>query len=262
MGDTRAKRSRTSGFPLDCPYALTQEQSSSCKRQLIRRSLVVIDGGSKDGTVEILKQNSEKIRYWISEPDHGIYHALNKALGQSHGDWVCLLGADDYLWDSQVIEQKAPHLANAFPAVRVGYGQVALVNESGGALGSFGRPWSEMEPVFLTGEALNIHQATFHHRSLFEARGKFVGSFRIAGDYELLLRELRENKVLHVPHLVTAMQHGGVSSHPSSKATAIREIIQARRMHNLAPSFNLVGAWLRAKMGQFCGGGYLQTPDS
>jgi Glycosyl transferase family 2 len=212
------------------------------------KELIVVDGESTDGTVEILHENDAVIAWQISELDTGIYEAWNKALGHVNGDWICFLGADDYLWNSRVIEQMAPHLDDAFPAVRVVYGQVALVNESGGVLGSFGKPWSEMEPVFLAGGALNIHQATFHHRSLFEARGKFDRSFRIAGDYELLLRELRENKALHVPQLVTAMQHGGVSSHPRSKAMTITEIIRARGMHGLAPSFNLVAALLRARI--------------
>jgi glycosyltransferase involved in cell wall biosynthesis len=212
------------------------------------KELIVVDGKSTDGTVEILHGNDDVIAWQISESDTGIYHAWNKALDHANGDWICFLGADDYLWDSQVFEQMVPHLAGAFPAVRVVYGQVAMVNESGTVLDSFGRPWSEMQPVFLAGKALNIHQATFHHRSLFERRGNFDGSFRIAGDYELLLRELRENQALYVPHLVAAMQHGGVSSHPSSKATTIREIIRARGMHGLAPSFNLVAAWLRANL--------------
>jgi len=95
---------------------------------------------------------------------------------------------------------------------------------------------------------LNIHQATFHHRSLFERHGRFDKSFRIAGDYELLLRELRNNEALYVPCVVTAMRHGGISSNPSSKAATIREIIRAREMHGLALNLNLVAAWLRANI--------------
>jgi glycosyltransferase involved in cell wall biosynthesis len=210
------------------------------------KELIVIDGGSSDGTAEILKENSQKIAYWVSEPDRGIYQAWNKALAQTHGDWVCFLGADDYLWDAHVLERMAPHLSSALPAARVVYGQVALVNESGTVLNSFGKPWPELRPAFMRGDALNIHQAMFHHRSLFEDRGTFDESFRIAGDYDLLLRELREGRAEFVPCLVAGMQHGGVSSHPASKVTTIREVMRAMQCHGLKPPAGLRAAWLRA----------------
>ena len=212
------------------------------------KKLVVIDGGSNDGTVDILKANQQTIAYWVSEPDRGIYQAWNKALAQTHGDWVCFLGADDYLWDACVLERMAPHLSSALPATRIVYGQVALVNESGTVLSSFGKPWPELRPAFMRGDALNIHQAMFHHRSVFEDRGTFDESFRIAGDYDLLLRELREGSAEFVPCLVAGMQHGGVSSNPVSKMTTIREIMRAMNTHGITPPIATYLAWLRAML--------------
>lgn len=210
------------------------------------KELIVIDGGSSDGTAEILNENGRKIAYWVSEPDRGICHAWNKALVQTHGDWVCFLGADDYLWDARVLAQMAPHLFSALPDTHVVYGQVALVNEAGTVLGSFGKPWSEMRPAFMRGDALNIHQAMFHHRSLFEDRGTFDESFRIAGDYDLLLRELREGRAGFVPCVVAGMQHGGVSSNPASKMTTIREVMRAMQRNGIKPPVGLHVARLRA----------------
>src|SRR5690606_34585060 len=63
------------------------------------RELIVIDGGSTDGTQQILRHNAGRLAYWVSEPDRGTYHAWNKALAQASGDWSCFLGADDYLWE-------------------------------------------------------------------------------------------------------------------------------------------------------------------
>ena len=57
--------------------------------------LIVIDGGSTDGTVDLLRANQEKIAYWISEPDRGIYNAWNKALTQARGDWICFLRSEE-----------------------------------------------------------------------------------------------------------------------------------------------------------------------
>ncbi|MDH5666809.1 MAG: glycosyltransferase [Nitrospira sp.] len=219
---------------------------SVARQSYPHKELIVIDGGSSDGTVETLKANADKIAYWISEPDRGIYHAWNKALVQAHGDWICFLGADDYLWDSRVLEEMAPHLSQALSETRVVYGQVALVNESGTELDRFGKPWLEIRHSFMTGKALNIHQAMFHHRSLFKVRGKFDESFRIAGDYDLLLRELRDGQAVFVPCLVTAMQHGGISSNPASKMNTIREIMKAMRNNGLKPPMSLHAAWIRA----------------
>src|SRR5690348_14220883 len=62
------------------------------------RELIVIDGGSTDGTVDILRCNADQLSYWISEPDTGVYNAWNKGLARARGEWIAFLGADDYLW--------------------------------------------------------------------------------------------------------------------------------------------------------------------
>jgi len=63
------------------------------------KELIVIDGDSKDGTVELLKASQEKINYWVSEPDSGVYNAWNKGLAKANGDWIFSLGSD---WTSLI----------------------------------------------------------------------------------------------------------------------------------------------------------------
>ena len=70
------------------------------------KELIVIDGGSNDGTLDLLNQNSSRLT-WLSEPDSGVYSAWNKGLARAKGEWVCFLGADDFLWDANVLEQMA-----------------------------------------------------------------------------------------------------------------------------------------------------------
>ena len=88
------------------------------------KDLIIIDGGSNDGTVDLLKTNYEQIKYWISEPDKGNYNAWNKGLSQAKGDWICFLGADDYFWDAQVLERMAEPLKKFPPDIRVAYSQI------------------------------------------------------------------------------------------------------------------------------------------
>ncbi|MBP1762836.1 MAG: hypothetical protein H6Q64_2378, partial [Firmicutes bacterium] len=94
------------------------------------RELIIIDGGSNDGTVELIVKNTNKIKYWISESDQGICSAWNKGLSQAKGNWICFLGADDYFWDSNVLEQVAKRLGDVPPGINIAYGPVMIANEN------------------------------------------------------------------------------------------------------------------------------------
>lgn len=195
------------------------------------KELIVIDGGSNDGTAEILKQSSESISYWISEPDCGIYHAWNKALSKATGEWLCFLGADDHFWDEHVLTRMAGELAKLPPDIRVAYGQIMLINGAGERLYAIGEPWERLKQRFQKSMCIP-HPGMMHRRSLFEQHGGFNESFRIAGDYELLLRELKTADAVFVPDLVTVgMRQGeGESSHPASTLRVLHETRRAQRM--------------------------------
>lgn len=195
------------------------------------KELIVIDGGSKDGTVDLLRTNQERIAYWISEPDSGIYNAWNKGLVQAKGEWICFLGADDYLWDSQVLARLAVQLEKIPPDIRVAYGQIMKLSVEGKELYSEGDPWPEAKKRF--GQYMSIpHPAVMHRRSLFERHGKFDESFRIAGDYELLLRELKTGDAVFIPGIITTgVRAGGISMLSENTMKSLRELGRAQRMH-------------------------------
>lgn len=195
--------------------------------------LIIIDGGSQDGTVDILKANRGKINYWISEPDRGIYNAWNKGLSQARGEWICFLGADDYFWDARVLENLVESLGNFPPEIRVVYGQVMLLNGKGESLYPVGEPWPQVRGRFKQVMCIP-HQSVMHRRSLFEQNGTFDESFRIAGDYELLLRELKNGDAAFIPNLITTgMRQGGISSDPANRLRAMREFRFAQRKHGM-----------------------------
>jgi hypothetical protein len=196
------------------------------------KELIIIDGGSKDGTVELLEAYNQKIRYWISEPDRGIYHAWNKALLRARGEWICFLGADDHFWDEHVLTRMAEELVKLPPPTRVAYGQIMLLNGAGEGLYAIGEPWERLKQRFLKSMCIP-HPGMMHRRSLFAQHGGFDESFRIAGDYELLLRELKTADATFIPNLVTVgMRQGkGESSHPAATLRVLQETRRAQRMH-------------------------------
>lgn len=201
-------------------------------QDIAQKELIIIDGGSKDGTVGILKSNTDKIAYWISESDRGIYHALNKGVEKARGEWIFFLGADDYFTDNRLLSRLSPVLHSAYPGARVVYGKVALVDKDGKTIASLGRPWEKAGRAFMS-EMTIPHQGVFHHRSLFELRGGFDESYRIAGDYELLLRELKETAPLFVDMTVAAMEQGGLSSTASNSVKTLSEFLRARKKNGV-----------------------------
>ncbi|HOQ42090.1 MAG TPA: glycosyltransferase family 2 protein [Smithellaceae bacterium] len=207
------------------------------------KELIIIDGGSKDGTVDLLKSNSEHISYWISEPDRGIYQAWNKGLLHAKGDWICFLGVDDYFWNNHVLEHMSDALQNVPPDVRLAYAQIMLLDANGESLFAIGEPWEKIRDRFKQGLCLP-HPGLMHRRSLFERNGNFDESFRIAGDYELMLRELKTAEAVFIPGIITiAMRTGGISSNPANSLLSLKEIRLAQRMHGqYFPSL----FWLRA----------------
>ena len=196
------------------------------------KELIIIDGGSTDGTAELLKTNQQLITYWSSEPDQGIYHAWNKALPRARGEWICFLGADDHFWDEHVLTKMAEELAKLPADIRVAYGQIMLLNGAGEGLYAIGEPWERLKQRFLKSMCIP-HPGMMHRRSLFEQHGGFDESFRIAGDYELLLRELKTADAVFVQELVmVGMRQGeGESSHPAATLRVLQETRRAQRMH-------------------------------
>ena len=229
---------------LDAAAALPSCLASVFEQSWPERELVVVDGGSTDGTVAILRRESARIAHWESSRDRGICHAWNKALERVRGEWVLFLGADDRLASPDALARAASELGRNGSACGVVYGSVAVLGPNGALRAVVGRPWSEARVDFAHRMAIP-HQATFHHRSLFERHGRFDESFRICGDYEFLLRELKAGQARFLPGIVvTAMAGGGLSDRAGSALVMCREFERARRMHGLSR----LPLWLSARL--------------
>ena len=212
----------------------------------LSRELIVIDGGSTDGTLDVLRQKSDRISYWISEPDSGVYNAWNKGLQHASGEWVGFLGADDYLWSSDALEYVVRQFDKVFPRVRIIYGRVGFVSAQGELIETFGRPWQQIRDAFRHRMVIP-HPAVLCHRTLFEEHGMFDESFRISGDYEWLLRELKEGEAFFVEGpVVVGMQAGGMSSQAHRGVQIFSETQRAQAKHGLKPN-PAIRAWTGLK---------------
>lgn len=198
--------------------------------------LIVIDGGSSDGSLEILEQYHATVDYWRSEADSGIYEAWNKGLDQVTGDWVHFLGADDYFPKPNVLGLVANALSQCSPGIRIVYGKEAIVAESGEILTVLGDSWEKICGGFMIGSISLPHTAAFHHLSLFENHGRFDASFRITGDYEFLLRELKYRPALFLRDIVVkGVTRSGVSKDWGRSLESVNEIARAKRMNGIFP---------------------------
>lgn len=209
--------------------------------------VLVSDGASTDGTLPMLERASAILPLRVvSRADAGIYDAWNLALAHARGAWVCFLGADDRFADASSLALLDQATRTAPPAVGVVYARVALVAASGAVLQLLGESWDDLRLRFRQVMCLP-HPGAMHRRTLFEKHGPFDPSYRIAGDYEWLLRELKDHDALFVPETTVHMRFGGVSARPGRFLEALREVRRAQEKNGVpGPGREWWLAWLRA----------------
>lgn len=166
---------------------------------------IIIDGGSTDGTTDLLRRYDDRVAFWQSEPDRGIYDAWNKGLREAQGEWICFLGADDEILPGAVtayMALAARHLDAEYISSKVKW-----VHPDGYSR-TVGKPWKWRQ---FSRYMCTAHVGSMHRRSLFTRLGNYDLSYRIVADYELLLRARHDLKAAYMPITTAVMRAGGIS---------------------------------------------------
>lgn len=176
------------------------------------KELIIIDGGSNDGTVEIIQSHQHKVDYWETGSDCGIYDAFNKGIQRSNGNWLLFLGGDDFLWSSEVLTLIAAEIKYVDIRKKFVYGKVNHISHDGVPIKTTGSTWNP-ERLMHTQTPID-HQGLFHHISLFKKFGLYSLKYNVVSDYEFQLRVLSidKNCCHFFPIHVSGHQHGGVST--------------------------------------------------
>jgi glycosyltransferase len=174
---------------------------------------IIVDGGSTDGTINIIRKYEKRISTWVSESDRGIYDAMNKGIMKSTGDIIGILNSDDIYADGNVLERVITCFSNN--NADTCYGDLVYVDRmdvkknirywKAGAYNkdNFRRGWMPPHPAF------------FVKRKVYQQYGLFNLGFPLAADYELMLRFLyaKDVSAAYIPECLVKMRTGG-SSHP------------------------------------------------
>lgn len=170
---------------------------------------IVIDGSSTDRTWQILDEFNEYIDYRISEPDNGIYDAWNKGVQRARGEWIMFLGADDELMPGAVNTYLQVLSKNEDPVnLDLVSSKAQMVDKQGRPIWVNGGPWKW--PGFLFKMTIS-HPGALHARHLFDRFGLYDISYKIVGDYEMLLRPKSTLHTLFVNMVSVKMTEGGMS---------------------------------------------------
>jgi len=159
---------------------------------------IVIDGNSSDGTLDIIKKYSDEIDYWISEPDGGMYFALNKGIELARGKWIGILHSDDYLYDENCLDKIAAELE--FADFDILHSDIySIISESNEEAKIY--QVSSDENIIASRNSI-IHPTVYIRKTVFEKYGNYDISYKSASDYELMVRlKIKNLKFHHLPQV-------------------------------------------------------------
>ena len=195
---------------------------------------IVIDGGSTDGTIDILRQYDQVVDYWLSEKDAGIYDAMNKGIALCTGDYIGMLNADDMFADNSVLQ----NIIDEFNAKKVDavFSCLNIVEKNN--LSHVLRKYrvSNFSSFLLKIGVMPPHPTFYCKKSVYKDAGRYKTNYKITADFEMLVRLLIKQKITwsFINKVTVIMRSGGVSNRGIKSAVLLNsEIIRACKENNL-----------------------------
>jgi glycosyltransferase involved in cell wall biosynthesis len=192
---------------------------------------IVVDGGSTDGTLEIIKGHADGISWWISEPDKGMYHAINKGLVQASGEIVSYLNSDDIYYPDTI--SNVVKIFAQQPQADLIYGNLDIIDEQDKVL------YNQIYPDFSAKHFANANYsmigqpASFWRRGLLEKIGLFDESFKMVADFDFFVRAGVAGKMVHVDETLAAFRVHAKSLTSRQLELNFREIGLMRKKHGV-----------------------------
>lgn len=203
--------------------------------------LIIIDGGSTDRTLEVVKEYNDARITVVSESDTGIYDAMNKGLSIASGDIICFLNSDDYFFDNKVLRSVVEKFNN--DGCDIVLGDVVYFDPRRPQKIVRRYPARRFDLYNLKFGWMPPHPGFFARRKIYENFGFFDDTYRIAGDFEFIARVFSDAKIdfAYLDRVAVQMSTGGVStSGLASKIRLNREVIRACKQHGIRTNWLLL----------------------
>lgn len=212
---------------------------------------IIIDGASTDGTLKIIQEHASQIAVIKSEPDRGMYDAMNKGLAMATGDIIGFLNADDVYSDSHVLEDIAGAIGTQ--NMDACYGDLVYVDTSDShKVVRYWKSQSYRDGLFEKGW-MPAHPTFFVKKQVYEKYGGFDLAYKRQSDFELAMRFLAVHKIksVYIPRVLVRMRSGGASSRFTHVVAGNIEAYLACRKHSLNVSPLFIPRKILSRIPQF-----------
>ncbi len=195
---------------------------------------IVVDGASTDGTLALIRAHQTGLMKLISEPDQGIYDAMNKGVAAATGEVICFLNADDHYADSDVLARVAERMTQEH--LDALFGDVTFFHASNPQHSVRLYSSRHFRPERIAWGWMPAHPSLFLRRDVYERTGPFRTDYRIAGDFEFVARAFGRNtlRYRHFPEVLVRMRTGGISTGGWRNTLLLnREVLRACRENGI-----------------------------